>query len=1189
MLHERGAAWLDGPLDKVALRHAITQIVTRHEILRTTYCEQDGQPMQSIHPAIDVFREIALEPGAPGTDEVRALQAAREEVGRPVAVDQGPPWRICLIRLHERRHLLVVVMHHILSDGDRSVQIFFAELLEAYDALREGRVPALPVLPQQYRDHVRWQKDHVDQRLVERQIAFWREELTGAPAALDWRIARPRSGAVSLGAGTVNREVDRDLLEASRALARQEDADLFSVLLAGLQAVLHRYSDQSDVLVGTPLPGRYHAGAEHLIGYFGNPVVVRGRLGHGPTFRQLVRQVAQAARGAQAHGEVSFKDLVAALAPAHERGRSPLFQVLFFMRGRPHDPLSQADLVLAPVDVELSSVPYEQMVSVAETHRGMTWRVEYSRDLFEEGMVVRQLSHWEVLLRAALADPDLPVRVLPLLTERERHEILEDWNDTAQGVPPERCVHELFEEQVKRSPLAIAVELGERLLTYGELNRRANQLAHHLRQHGIGPDALVGLALDRSLEMMIAVLAILKAGGAYVPLDPRYPPERLAYLIEDSKATVLLTSEALAHGLPAVAGTRILALEAEADAISCQSEHNPVSSVSPDALAYVIYTSGSTGRPKGVAMPHRPLSNLLGWQLRATPFSGRRTLQFTSISFDVSFQEMFSTYLSGGTLVLVSEQIRHNLGALASYIHEHGIERIFMPFVALRHLARIFMHDGPRPTRLLEIVTAGEQLQITPEIVALCETCGCTLENQYGPSETHVVTAHVLHGAPADWPTLPPIGRPIAHTRAYLLDERLEPVPAGVTGEVFIGGVGVARGYLHRPQLTAERFLPDPFVQQPGARMYRTGDLARYLPDGNIEFLGRNDHQVKIRGFRVELGEIEAVLGQHPAIRSAVVVAQDDGLGSRRLVAYVIPADGQQLDLGELLRHTRTKLPDHMVPAAVLPLSVFPLTPSGKLDRRALPRQELVRPTAGAGDLQAAETHGEQALASLLQALHTGAPDTLGVDRRGLLESVIRARMGQLLEVPATELDSLQPTAQLGMDSLQLLTLTERLGVDLGMKVPATAVWSYPSIRQLAGHLANRLDGTLAPARSPRAVRIDRAEPIAVIGLGCRFPGGADNPEAFWRLLRNGVDAIRVVPSDRWDVDAIYDPEPGTPGRMSTRHGGFIDQIDRFDAAFFDISPREATYMDPQQRLLLEVTWEAVDDAGLAAERLAGS
>jgi len=588
---------------------------------------------------------------------------------------------------------------------------------------------------------------------------------------------------------------------------------------------------------------------------------------------------------------------------------------------------------------------YDLALSVSEEKDDLRGVFFYDAELFDASAMERLRGHFLTLLEGIVAEPDRRVSLQPLLTPEERRRILVQWNDTRRNRPSEPNVARLFEGQVERTPDAVAVELGERRWTYRELDLRSNRLAHLLRSLGVAPGVLVGICMERSLETAVGVLGVLKAGAAYVPLDPEYPRERLEFMLGDSRAPVVLTDRRTEARVPGGA-SRVLCLDSDSvsQMLAAQEDARVDAGAGPEDLAYVIYTSGSTGKPKGVSMPHGALLNLIAWQIGVARNPAAKTAQFASLSFDVSFQEMFSTWCAGGQLLLVPEEVRRDAAAFWRLISTESVERLFLPFVALQHLGEAAEREGTDAPALREVITAGEQLQITPQIARLFADGSRTLQNQYGPSESHVVTAFTLTGPPHDWPTLPPIGRPIANTRIYLLDPRGQPVPIGVDGELHIGGVCVARGYWNRPELTEEKFVTDPFGVDPGGRLYKTGDLARYRADGEIEFLGRIDHQVKIRGYRVEPGEIAASLGRHPNVRESVVTAREDDTGAKFLVAYIVPRAGRTPPSFELRSFLKGKVPDYMVPSTFVSLESLPLTPSGKVDRRALPAPSASRP-----------------------------------------------------------------------------------------------------------------------------------------------------------------------------------------------------------------------------------------------------
>ena len=718
----------------------------------------------------------------------------------------------------------------------------------------------------------------------------------------------------------------------------------------------------------------------------------------------------------------------------------------------------------------------------------LSLQISYDCRRFDTSTITRRLEHFQQLLEGMATDPGRRLSELPLLTEAERQQVLVEWNQTAVAFPNDVCLPQLFEAQVGQTPAAVAVVCEGQELTYRELNRRANQLAHYLKGLGVGTEVLVGLCVERSVEMVVGLLGILKAGGAYVPLDPAYPKDRLAFILEDTQAPLLLTQQRLVERL-SQDGTRVVSLDTDWGVIAQEGETNLLCQGTTDNLAYVLYTSGSTGRPKGVAMSHRPLCNLLSWQLQNSILPrGARTLQFASLSFDVSFQEIFSTWCSGGTLVLISEEMRRDALGLWHYLRDEAVARLFLPFVALQQLAEVVEDHGSTLTGVREIITAGEQLQITRQIAGLFgKLKGCTLHNQYGPCESHVVTAFTLTGSPSDWPALPPIGCPIANTQIYLLDCHLQPVPVGVLGELYIGGVGLARGYLNRPELTAEKFIPNPFSVEPGARLYKTGDLARYRPDGNIEFLGRIDHQVKIRGFRIELGEVEAVLGQHPSVAAATVIVRENGNGDKQLVAYLAAASsGRQPEAGGLREFLCRKLPAYMVPSTFVFLEKLPLTANGKVDRRALPAPSPERKLEG---YRAPRTPEEEILCGIYA-------DLLSLERVGIDENFF----------------------SVGGHSLLAVQVVSRVRSVLGVELTVQAIFEAPSVAELTARLPGAQKAIAPLLRQERPERL----PLSFAQQRLWFLGQLDtsgveyNVRTAWRLrgelnvnaLERAIDAL---------------------------------------------------------------------------------
>jgi amino acid adenylation domain-containing protein len=950
---------LRGCLSVRALEQSLNEIISRHEVLRTSFSVSEGQPVQVIAPGLKVKVEtVDLRDVSPSTREAEAVRFITDESRRAFDLTQAPLLRASVLRLAEQEHILLLVMHHIISDG-WSMGVFFRELAALYEAFLEEKPSPLADLSIQYADFSTWQREWMQGETLEAELSYWKPQLRGIPPLLQLPSDRPRPPVQTYAGAERPVVLSQELSGMLYALSRREGLTPFMVLLAVFQVLLYRYTGQENIVVGAPIANRNQLELEGLIGFFANTLALCGDLSGNPSFLELLSQIREVCLGAYGHQDLPFEKLVEVLEPDRDLSHNPIFQVMLVLRQKTEPGFELSGLTSAPMRIDRGSSKFDLTLDLVEGDQELSGALVYNTDLFDEATIIRLWDHFQMLLNAVTANPRQRLAEIPILTQGERRQLLVEWNDTKEEYP-ERCVHELFEEQAERSPEGVAVIYEDKQLTYRELNQQANQLAYYLQECGVGPEVLVCICMERSLDMVVSVLAILKAGGCCAPLDPAFPRERLAIVLEDARAQVLLTetrfvTELIEDGKSetgdsalqsSLLGSRIkvICLDTERNLIARQDEAGPVRSVSADNLVYVIYTSGSTGRPKAVALPHRALSNLIAWQLHQL---GRQeaitTLQFASLSFDVSFQEIFTTWCAGGTLVMVPESLRRDSNILARFITDKNINTLFLPFVQLQQLTEAMISENQLSLSLRQVITAGEQLHITQSIVGVFDRLrDCPLYNQYGPSESHVVTEFALKGPAKDWPALPPIGRPVANSQIYLLDHHLQPVPTGVTGELYIGGCGLARGYLHRPELTAEKFIPHPFSSEAGQRLYKTGDLARYLADGNIEFLGRIDHQVKIRGFRIELGEIEAALAQHPTVREAVVSVQGEAPGDRRLVAYVTLE--RTLGIIELRNFLKTKLPDYMVPSAFVFLDRLPVTANGKVDRGALPDPGRSRP-----------------------------------------------------------------------------------------------------------------------------------------------------------------------------------------------------------------------------------------------------
>ena len=993
---------IDTPIDTGVLQRCVDELVQRHETLRTSFDMLDGQPRQRVHERMQVeVRLIEVEGELAAERDEQVQRLATEEAVRPFDLGQGPLLRVRLLRLEPRRHLLLLTLHHIIADA-WSIGVLWSELTTLYAAFAAGSASPLQELPIQYADFAIWQRDWLSGEVREKQIAYWRQRLQELPT-LALPTDRVRPTIQSFRGDHVVVKLDATLTRALGMLSQQVEATLFMTVLAGFKALLMRYSGQTDVVVGAPIAGRDRAQLEGLIGFFVNTLVLRTDLGSDPSVLELIGLVRETALGGFAHAELPFEMLVEELQPQRDLSRNPLFQVTFQLFAA--SGAQEGSAKVPPVDVKRGTAPFDLSLSLWESAAGLQGVIEYSTDLYERASMVRLAGHLQTLLAGMVAQPQAKLSQLPLLTPGERRQLLVEWNAT-QAEYPQQCLHELVQAQARRDPEAVAVVFGEEQLSYGELEWRANQVAHWLHENGVQAETLVGLCVERSLEMVVGLLGILKAGGAYVPLDPQYPTERLRYMLEDANVALLLTQQALAPRIPKGNAKHLLLDQEWAQVAALPGDMPPPSESTPDNLAYVIYTSGSTGTPKGVMVPHRGLANVVQEQRRLfglTPQS--RVLQFAPLSFDASVFEVVMALANGASLYLACYEVLVSPSELMEFLAEHEISIVTLP---PSFLAAQPVQDLPA---LETITVAGEPCPA--ELPLRWLRAGRRFFNLYGPTEDTIWTTCADC---TDATTRPAIGRPIANTQVYVLDTQLQPVPCGVAGELYIGGVGLARGYLGRPQMTAERFIAHPFNNKAGERLYRTGDLVRYRADGQLEFLGRIDHQVKLRGFRIDLGEIEAVLAQHPAVAQVVAVMREDTPGRPHLVAYVLAQRGLVINTSELRRFMRERVPDYMLPTAWGVLEQWPVTPNGKIDRDALPQ---VNAQAEASYV-APRTPLERVLAQLWA-------DALGIERVGVHDNFF----------------------ELGGDSILSIQFMARAN-QTGLRLATKDVFEHQTIAQLA-------------------------------------------------------------------------------------------------------------------------------------------
>ena len=936
---------LSGDLNVAALEKGLNEIVRRHDSLRTTFRVKEGQPVQIIAPTLALSVPVVDLRDCPRAERgIEVQRLAAKEAHKPFDLTRGPLLRATVLRLDEEEHVLLLIIHHIVSDG-WSMGIFNRELAVLYEAFSTGKPSSLTDLSIQYADFAVWQRQWLQDEVLESQLAYWRERLDGAPPLLELPTDRPRPAVQTSRGAAQSMLLSDSLSESLRVLGRKQNCTLFMTLLAAFKTLLYRYTGQEDIVVGTPIANRNRSEIEKLIGFFVNTLALRTSLSRNPTFQELLERVRETALDAYVHQDLPFEKLVEELKPERDTSRAPLIQTMFVFQNAPGDTLDLPGVTMSRFRLDGGTISeFDLILEMIDSRQGLEAAFEYNTDLFDATTVSRMVSHFHTLLEGIVANPGQRLSELPLLTEAERRQWLVEWNDTQADYPRDRCIHALFEAQALQTPNVIAVVCNGEQLTYDELNRRANQLAHHLRKLGVAPEALVGLCVERSIEMIVGILGILKAGGAYVPLNPAYPKERLTFMLEDIESPVLLTQRRLAKRLPMHDGTRIFYLDTGWEDIDPQCIENSTSEVAAGNLAYVLFTSGSTGRPKGVKVEHSSVLALLHAYEQTAP-SGDK-LVGTSVcpfGFDVSVWEFFSTLCFGGTLHILPPEVFADPRHLADYLVDSRVTSAYIPPGLLPGVAsELETHSGPLALDRILVGVEPIQQSVLQRFRNLFPQMH--IVNGYGPTESTICATFYGFQSATDLDRRTPIGTPVPGYQVYLVDRCLQPVPIGVPGEILVGGPGLGRGYLHRPDLTAERFIPNLFSSKPGARLYKTGDLARFLPDGNIEFLGRTDRQVKIRGFRIEVGEIEAALRQHPAVRNTVVLAQGNQPDDKRLVAYVVPDQESALTISELRSFLKDKLPEYMVPAIFLMLDVLPLTPNGKVDRCALPSPEGIRP-----------------------------------------------------------------------------------------------------------------------------------------------------------------------------------------------------------------------------------------------------
>ncbi|HEY6769290.1 MAG TPA: amino acid adenylation domain-containing protein [Candidatus Sulfotelmatobacter sp.] len=1093
------AIQISGKLNQQALERSINAIVRRHEILRTRFSVVDGQPVQLIAPSLTIPLPVIDLARLPLAECLaKAERLAVEEAKRSFNLGAGPLLRSNLLRLGSEQHVLLLSIHHIASD-EASREIIVSELVALYEAFSEGKPSPLPELKAQYADYAVWQRGWLKNGSLEKETAYWRDRLRGAPAVMELPTDRSRPAVQSFRGANYSLDLDAAVTEPLKALSQREGATLFMTLLAAFQALLSRYTGQDDIVVGSPFTNRQRAEVEGLIGFFVNTVPLRADLSQDPSFRQFLHQVRETALEAYDHRELPLEKVVEELRPERNLSYNPLFQVLFAVQNTASAVEEVAGVTLHLRDVDTATAKFDLTCTVIPRDSGLTTSFEYNTDLFEESTIRRMIDSFHSILEAIVRDPEQRVSRLPLLNRKERQKVLVEWNSTYSDYPRKKCIHELVEAQAILSPNATAVIHEQDRLSYQALNSRANQLAHFLRKRGIGPETPVGVCLENSLELTIALLAVLKAGGACLALDPAYPKERLQLMLEDSGAPVLLSREGLLPDLASARTERICVLAA-GEFLEGESRENPESNVAPGNLAYVIYTSGSTGKPKGVMLTHGGLVNYISAAIKLYGLrSSDRVLQFSSISFDIAIEEIFPTWASGGTLVLRSGNFSLAGSDFLRWARQQKLTVLTCATAYWHELVHELTESGATLPETLRLITVGGEKAQVQALEAWRKVTGNKVRwlNTYGPTETCVIASSYEPPSAGPLPSPLPIGRPIDNARIHILDRNLQLVPVGIPGELHIGGPGVARGYLHQTELTTAKFIPDPYSSDPEARLYKTGDLARYLEDGQIEFVGRRDFQVKIRGFRVELGEIESALAKHPAVRECIVAAREDVSNIKRLVGYVVPAAGATPDAAKLRKFLKKQLPEYMVPPDFVVLEEFPLTPNGKVDRKVLPAPQL---------------------GAISESGHVAATNFVEAQLVAMWEEILARK-------PVGIRDNF---FDLGGHSLLAVRLMRRIEQNFKRKLPLTTLFEAPTIEQFAALLQQERWTPSQSSLVPIQPEGDRPPFFCIHGLGgtvLRFHAlaqhmGTDRP--FYGVQAQGLEGDRAFHTKVEDMAAFY-------------------------------------------------------------------
>ncbi|MCX7748500.1 MAG: amino acid adenylation domain-containing protein [Clostridia bacterium] len=1140
---------LKGHLDRDILERGFNEVIRRHKVLQMSFIEENGQPVQVFNPdAVINIEYMDLRHFNEAERGKRVLDLANEEANRPFDLGKVPLIKAKLYCMDENEHLLLLVVHHIVFDG-WSFGIFLKELTFYYETFLLGNGKMLPELDIQYADFARWQIDKAAGDSFKKQLDYWKKQLAGKLPVLDLPTDRQRPLVQTYNGAKFTSSIPGDLARELQSYARKENSTLFMVLLAAFKVMLYRYTGQTDIIVGSPIANRNRKDIEGLIGFFANNIVLRTGFSGKYTFNELLKNVKRVTLEAYKNQDVPFEKLVEELNNERDISRNPLFQVLFSLQNTPLPNMEFSEINVSQVNIAGRYSRFDIALDIREIGDELAVDYEYNTDLFDKDTVVRMAGHFRQLLNEIAKNPYDMICKLEMLTKEEKHILLEERNDTKEDFSGITSWVELFEKQADRIPEATAAVCGGESILYGELHKRSNQLANYLISLGVGPESVVGVYIDRSLEMLVGLVGVHKAGAAYMPMDPIFPKERLTYMLEDARVETVLSERKLALSLP-FGNARVICLDEAWDEISAYSKETPGKKSGPHNLAYLIYTSGSTGKPKGVQIEQFALVNFLMSMAEKTGFGEKDSLlAVTTLSFDIAGLELFMPLSCGAKVVIAKRDEVTDGSMLMSILNEQHISMM----QATPATWRLLIESGWSGNEVLKVLCGGEALQrnLAGQLLERCES----LYNVYGPTET-TIWSTLAKVEPGEGSVT--IGKPISNTKVYVLDKAMNAVPVGVPGELYIGGDGVARGYLNLPELTKEKFIKDPFSKNENARLYKTGDSVRFMPDGSLDFIGRMDNQVKIRGFRIELGEIEALLNGIPEVMESVIAVKEIIAGEKSLAAYIIPVsdkDREKLSSEYLRKSLKEKLPDYMVPAAFMLMDSFPMTPNGKIDRKALPIPESLRSGIHA-NYAAPSGEVEKTIVSIWQEVlkreHIGVNDNF---------------------------------FDLGGHSLLLAQVRNKIRNVLNKEISMIDLFKYPTVDTLAKFLGGESQAEVSDDCGRIKSGKVKSKDIAVIGLSGRFPGAKDVNE-FWENLLNGVESISRFTDEQVLHEGVEPEILKKPGYVKA--WGALDNIDRFDANFFGYNPTEAEVLDPQQRIFLEESWKALENAGYEPEKFNG-